>query len=289
MVEDLARSHAGADQPVESASPAQPVDFRVQAALDAYTKESKSCCDSSRNSSTQALSLNKLDFAPAKEKSLAAAFGDMLASAGYDKLFARGGENDPPSDRREDRKRQRDERREQRRENIKKLFDTLGGSDLTNLPNMLNKLEQAPEIIKGLQTLTQAVQGIESVKFNKTDDGKLGVTITRKDENQIDINKEQPGPPKTLVKNATIGKELSFKIGKDGDNIKLDDISGIKINSTVQLPKLLGGDKDVTVDLKSATLDKDKEGKQVIKATITNPVAPSTTIPVIVPLSLDKK
>lgn len=231
-----------------------------------------------------------LDFSPG-QKSLAAAFGDMLASAGYPKLFK--GEQDPQDRdaRREDRQKRREERREKIKELLSPLKEVMFSGDISKLDinSLVDKLKLAPEMLEKAKVVTQALQGVESVKFSKTDDGKLGVAITRKEENQIDINKEQPGPPKVTVKNATIGKDLSFKIGKDGDNFKLEDIQGIKVNSTVELPKLLGGNKDVSVELKSATLDKDKDGKSVIKAEVTNPLVPGKTMPVVVPLSPETK
>lgn len=288
MAEEFARSNTGTDNvhqmPVDKA---QQADFYMQALSEAYgPRASGTCCDrtnGSRNSNT-------IDFSPAGRTSLAEAFGNMLAAAGYDKLFSAQAERDP-QDRREDRRKERDEKREQRREKLKNLFETIKGGDLGNLDlnSLVDKLKLAPEMIEKAKSVAQALQGVDSVKFKRTDDGKLGVTITRKEENQIDINKEQPGPPKVTVKNATVGKELSFKLGKDGDNYKLEDIQGIKINSTVELPKLLGGNKDVSVDLKSATLDKDKDGKSVIKAEVTNPLVPGRTMPVVVPLSMDQK
>ncbi len=293
MVEDIARASSGPERsetaPVE---PSPMPDFRMQAVMEAFgprkSESTSGCCDKSDRS------LGMLDFAPPQQKTLAAAFGDMLASAGYDQLFSARGEGDPQDrkTRREERRKEREERGGPIRDLLGGLFQQIKGIDLgkMDLNSLADKLKLAPEMIDKAKTVAQALQGVESVKFSKTDDGKLGVNITRKDENTVDINKEHAGPPKVTVKNANIGKEVSFKIGKDGDSYKLEDITGIKINSSMEIPKLLGGgNKDVAVDLKSAKLDKDKEGNAIIKAEITNPIIPGTKIPVDVPLNPDAK
>ncbi|GEM_PF-2938737 len=194
----------------------------------------------------------------------------------------------PPArwQRQEDRQHRREQRRQKIRELLHGAVDTFKGLDAGKLSELAGKLPQALKLIEAARALAETVRGIEGTQMQATADGKLAVTIRRAGENRLQVNERKDN---VTVRSVDVGRELSFRVALSDGAVRLEDIKGIKINATVELPRIpgtsIGGPRDVCVELRSAAVDKDRTGRTVLKAEVSNPLLPGHTMPVVIPIS----
>jgi hypothetical protein len=152
-----------------------------------------------------------------------------------------------------------------------------------------DKIAQLSTVVDQVNAFAKSMQGFEGLSFDFTPDGKYKASIRKKDDTSIPVNQTQSLAKvgslelgTVTVKTIDIGKELSFKAGKQGDNITLEDIQGIRANASVGVDRF-NLKKDVSVDVKTATFS-NNDGKPSLNVDIALPDYPDKRITIPVPL-----
>jgi hypothetical protein len=184
---------------------------------------------------------------------------------------------DERPDDRPDRPRTREERRQRIREGLGNLLNRVTeggglGEILNRMDGVLGGLGQPAETRQKLRTLIDFVSDVKGIRVG-TEGGKVKIDIDRNQATKIDVNRKQ-GP--VDVQSIDVAESLSFKIGKDDNGLRLEDIKGLTVNA-----KFLT--KDMKVDVRTAAINKQPDKAPVLKVEV-SPPGTNVKLPIEIPL-----
>lgn len=144
-----------------------------------------------------------------------------------------------------------------------------------NLPNsrILAALEADAGNLERLVSMIKGMQNVDGVNFAKQPDGSTKMTIELKKAGDLTVNKKVGSHE---LKSISFTKQVTCNVEDNGTTTKFTNIADVKVT----VATIIG---DVTLAVRSITMETGADGKRQVKLEVDNPLVSGRTITITMP------